>query len=125
MGGPPSMKASDQNRAQPPKSVKEVPKYIKTLVSTFFSRLFYIFRLVWETAPWILFVMVFMAIFNGIMPVLSAAITAQILNSLVEAYKTLPVGGMALKDQFEAMLQNQACRAIVFWLVMQLAHAFF
>ena len=124
MGPPPGFDAAEKNKAQKPKSIKEVPRYVKTLVTTFFSRLFYIFGLVWETAPWILFVMVFMAIFNGVMPVLGATITAKILNALVDAFNTLPVGGMALADQFNAMLENQACRAIVFWLVIQLIHAF-
>ena len=124
MGPPPGFDAAEKNKAQKPKSIKEVPRYVKTLVTTFFSRLFYIFGLVWETAPWILFVMVFMAIFNGVMPVLGATITARILNALVDAFNTLPVGGMALADQFDAMLNNAACRAIVFWLVIQLIHAF-
>lgn len=119
-GGP----AAEKNRVKPPKSIKEVPSYLKTLTKTFFSRLFYIFGLVWETAPWILFVMVFMSIFNGVMPVLGAAITAQILNSLVGAFNTLPVGGMPLSEQFSAMLENEACRMIAFWLVIQLAHTF-
>ena len=124
MGPPPGFNAAEKNKAQKPKGIKEVPRYVKTLVTTFFSRLFYIFGLVWETAPWILFVMVFMAIFNGVMPVLGTTITAKILNALVDAFNTLPVGGMALADQFNAMLENQACRAIVFWLVIQLIHAF-
>ena len=124
MGPPPGFDAAEKNKVQKPKSIKEVPSYLKNLVSTFFSRLFYIFGLVWETAPWILFVMVFMAIFNGVMPVLGATITAQILNSLVGAFNTLPVGGMTLAEQFNAMLENTACRQIVFWLVIQLIHAF-
>ena len=124
MGGPPPHMANDKNKVPAPKSLREIPGYIKTLTGTFFSRLIYIFRLVWETGPWILFVMVFMAIFNGVMPVLGATITAQILNSLMVAINTLPAGGMTVMEQFEAMLQNQACRDIVFWLVIQLAHAF-
>ena len=124
MGPPPGFNAAEKNRLEKPKSLKEVPAYIKKLTSTFFSRLRYIFGLVWETAPWILFVMVFMAIFNGVMPVLGATITAQILNSLVDAFNTLPVGGMTVSEQFRLMLENTACRQIVFWLVIQLIHAF-
>ncbi|MBR2460649.1 MAG: ABC transporter ATP-binding protein [Clostridia bacterium] len=124
MGGPPMFGAKDQNKLPPPKSLKEVPGYLKKLTSTFFKRLFYIFGLVWETGPWILFVMIFMAVFNGIMPVLGATVTAMILNSLVGAFNTLPVGGMTLTEQFTAMWENQACRDIVFWLCMQLAHTF-
>ena len=124
MGPPPGFDAAEKNRAQKPKSIKELPAYVKKLVVTFFSRLFYIFGLVWETAPWILFVMVFMAIFNGVMPVLGATITAKIINSLAAAFGTLTVGGMTLSEQFKLMMENTACRQIVFWLVIQLLHAF-
>ena len=65
-----------------PKNIKGVPKYIwlaikkafKT-VRGFFSRLFYIFGLVWETRPWILFVMLGLAIVEGVMPVIKAVST--------------------------------------------------
>lgn len=124
MGGPPPHNVLDKNRTPLPKNIKEVPKYLKELISSFFSRLIYIFGLVWETAPWILFVMVFMAVFNGAMPVISAAVTANILNALFDAVNTLPTGGMTLAEQFSAMLENEACRAIVFWLVIQLTCTF-
>ena len=45
-----------------PKSVKEVPGYLWRVFSKFFYRLFYIFRLVWETRPWILFFMIFIGL---------------------------------------------------------------
>ena len=41
----------DRFRVPPPKSIKEVPDYLKKTVGATFSRLFYIFRLVWETQP--------------------------------------------------------------------------
>ena len=121
--GPPFGRVLDKQRIPKPKNIKEVPGYLKKIISGFFYRLFYIFRLVWETGPWILFVMVFMAIFNGVMPVVSALITANILNSLVSAYNTLEFG-LPLAAQLSAMLENEACRSIVFWLVIQLAYTF-
>ncbi len=104
-----------------PKSIKEVPAYLKMLLSAFFSRLFYIFSIVWETGPWILFSMVFISIFNGVMPVVGAFITANIINSLAEAFGTLAVG-LPLAQQVELMMENAACRAVVFWLVIQLVY---
>jgi len=75
-----------------PKNIKEVPHYLKKVVGGFFYRLFYIFKLVWETRPWILFVMLFMALFNGVMPVLGAYIGAELLNSLASAYNAAVSG---------------------------------
>ncbi len=77
---------NDRYRVQKPKSLREVPKYLVTLVSTFFTRLFYIFKLVWDTKKSLLFWMVFMAVFNGVMPVIGSLIGAQIMNRLAEAY---------------------------------------
>ena len=77
---------NDRYRVPKPKSIKEVPTYLKTLFSSFFKRLFYIFQLVWETRKSLLFWMVFMALFNGVMPVVGSLIGAQIMNRLAEAY---------------------------------------
>ncbi len=84
--GPPLREDMDKLKEPKPKHIREVPDYLRRLTGSFFSRLFYIFRLVWETRPWILFLMLFMAVFNGVMPVISAYITALLLNTLVAAY---------------------------------------
>ncbi len=81
MGPPPGM-ANDKNREPKPKTLREVPAYLKRIVSKFFSRLFYIFKLVWQTRPWILFVMMFTAVFDGAMPVVGAVISKEIINKL-------------------------------------------
>ncbi len=83
--GPPR----DQNeklKEPKPKNIKEVPKYLKNVISKTMYRLFYIVLIVWETNPFILFAMVFMAIFNGVMPVINAFISSKLVNSLVSAY---------------------------------------
>lgn len=86
MMGPPPSAVNDKNKPPKPKSIKELPSYLKKTVGGFFSRLFYIFRLVWETRPWILFVMMFMAIFDGAMPVVGAVISKDIINELSASY---------------------------------------
>ena len=80
MGGPRPMRRKEEPIPKP-KSIGGVPKYIGLLikraakvVSGFFSRLFYIFGLVWETRPWILFVMLGLAIVEGVMPVFSSLV---------------------------------------------------
>lgn len=77
---------NDQYRVPTPKSIKELPSYIKKLFTTFIFRLTYIFKLVWEASPIILFVMVFMAVFNGVMPIAGSLIGKELLNSLARAY---------------------------------------
>ncbi|MBQ4353743.1 MAG: ABC transporter ATP-binding protein [Clostridia bacterium] len=76
-----------------PENIREVPGYLYRVISKFFYRLFYIFRIVWETKPWILFFMVFMAVWNGITPVISTFIGGELLNELANAYVSATTGG--------------------------------
>ena len=69
-------------KVTPPSSLLDVPRYLKELLGGFFYRLFYIFSLVWNTAPWILFALLFVAVITGIMPVLGSLISKQILNEM-------------------------------------------
>ena len=85
--GPPPMdpggKRSDfkYDRVPPPRSFGDLPRYLKELLGGFFYRLFYIFGLVWKTGPWILFFMMFIALFDGIMPVIGSLISRKIINT--------------------------------------------
>ncbi|MBQ8641015.1 MAG: ABC transporter ATP-binding protein [Clostridia bacterium] len=98
-GGPPpgfmgpNEKAREKLKEPKPESLREVPGYLWRVVSKFFHRLLYIFGIVWDTRPWILFFMVFMAIFNGVTPVFGAFINKELLNSLASAY-VAAVNGM-------------------------------
>ena len=83
MGPPPGMGRHNEKLKPPkPKNIREVPGYLWKVVSGFTYRLFYIFKLVWEARPSLLFIMLFMSVFNGIIPVLGARIAADLLNSL-------------------------------------------
>ncbi|MBE6636410.1 MAG: ABC transporter ATP-binding protein [Ruminococcaceae bacterium] len=108
MMGPPPGSALDKNREPKPKRLREIPGYLCRLISKFFYRLFYIFRLVWETRPWILFVMMFTAIFDGAMPVVGAMISSKLINRLAQAFG----GG-------EELLSG-----ILFLLILQFGHLF-
>ncbi len=115
MGGPPpgfTSSATDKLREPKPKSIKEVPGFLRRLLSSLFSRLFYIFRLVWEAKPWILFVMVFMAIYDGISPVITAFISAALLNALSGAVTALATGA-----EFDFS-------SILFYLILQFGYHF-
>ncbi len=76
---PPNMESL---KPEKPKKLTEIPRYLKTLLGGFFSRLTYIFRLVWETGPWIMFITTFTAILNGLLPVAAAYITSTLINEL-------------------------------------------
>lgn len=84
-GPPPGMK-NDQFKVPPPKSLREVPGYLRQTVGGTLYRLVYIFRLVWETKPWMLLFMAFMALYNGLMPLLGAFITANLLEQVVRSF---------------------------------------
>ena len=80
-------KANDKLKEPKPKSIRELPGYLWRVVSKFFSRLLYIFRLVWDAKPWILFVMVANAVLNGVFPVIGALIGKYVLDALAEVIK--------------------------------------
>ena len=65
-----------------PKSIREVPGYLAKLIGSFFMRFGYIVKLVWDTGHWILFLLSFVALFKGVIPVVTALISKTILNNL-------------------------------------------
>jgi ABC-type multidrug transport system fused ATPase/permease subunit len=107
---------NEQYKVPKPKNIKEVPHYLKELITTFFTRLFYIFKLVWETKKSLLFLMVFMSVFNGVMPVIGSLISAQILNDLAKVYSgaalAFGVISVLLVYQFIYMFVNSAVSRI-------------
>ena len=80
-GGPPGSRF-EYSQVQRPQSIKDVPRYLKELFGGFFYRLGYIFVLVWRASPLILFTMVFIAIFDGVMPVIGTMISSSVLDEL-------------------------------------------
>ncbi len=86
---PPRMRmgrVNDQYRVPLPKHLRDVPGYVKKVVSDTCGRMFYIIRLVWEANRGIMFMMAFMTLFNGVMPVIGSIISKEILNSLSQAF---------------------------------------
>ncbi len=89
MGGPPRGADYDKMKPKKPKNIKDVPRYLKEVLGGFTSRLFYIFKLVWEAKPWILFLMMGYSLINGFLPVVGALISKELINSLVNAVKQM------------------------------------
>lgn len=104
MMGPPPGEAADKNREQKPKNIKEVPGFLTRLIKNFFSRLFYIFSLVWETRPWILFALLFIAVIQGFMPVIKSLVAAGILNELTAVIVAKSAGEAVSMDQTMKLL---------------------
>lgn len=82
MGPRPINDPNAASRVKPPKSIKDIPRFAKELIGGFFGRLFYTFKLVWDTGHWILVLLLFVSIFTGIMPVVGSLISKDILNGL-------------------------------------------
>jgi ABC-type multidrug transport system fused ATPase/permease subunit len=85
MGGHP-MEENDKNKVPKPKNIGEVPAYLKKVVGGTASRLIYIFKLVWEAKPSLLFIMIFMTVYNGVMPIVGTLITANLLAQIVKSF---------------------------------------
>ena len=116
MQPPPNRSVIDQYRVPPPKNRREVPGYLKTLLSAFFKRMGYIIKIVWEASPAIVFVMSFMALFDGVMPVIGTYITGQLINKLSSAYTgeitNFHIITWLLVAQFAYLLFNSIIRRI-------------
>ena len=80
--GPPPGARFQYAKVTPPKNIADVPRYLGELLGGFFTRMGYIFKLVWKTGPWILFAMLFFAVFQGVMPVVGSKISEAVLNEL-------------------------------------------
>lgn len=65
-----------------PKSLREVPGYILRRIHGFCSRLFYIVRLVWDTAPGMLLLLALFCLAEGLLPVWGAYISRDLINAI-------------------------------------------
>ena len=67
-----------------PKRLRDYPRYIATVTGGFFKRLFYIISLVWQAAPAMLITMALICILDGILPVVGAFISKELLNGIAD-----------------------------------------
>lgn len=104
---PPMRQNNDYLKPPKPKKISDVPRYLKELICGFFKRLFYIFTLVWETKKGIFFALLFFAVLTGLFPIISAYISAQILNNLAKTY-----------------LGNTRLNTVIFWLILYFIYLF-
>ncbi len=80
-GGPPPYKKTEP-AVKPPRSIGDLPRYLCELVGGFFSRLFYICSIVWKTSPFILISLIVISLLEGVLPIISALLSRDIMNEL-------------------------------------------
>lgn len=99
----------------PPRSFKDLPRYIAELIGGFFKRYTYIFRLVWESGPWIMFLLLFIALCNGFVPVISAFISKEILNE----FQNIILAGRQ-NTSFESFLASPIIFLFIFFFICKI-----
>ena len=108
MGRPPRKK---------PKNFGEFVSSVFGGIKAFLSRLFYIVSLVWETAPPILIVMILLCVLDGVLPVLGAYITRDLLNEI-----SLLIG--AEMGDFAGEIFG-TLKPVIFLFILQFIYSFF
>lgn len=100
-GGPGARERQIEMLKEPkPQSFGEVPGYLYRVIHGTTYRLLYIVRLVWEARKSLLFLMALMALFDGVSPVISAYISANLLNHVSDVL----TGGMTTLKELTAYL---------------------
>ena len=87
-------------KVKPPRSPKDLFRYLKELLGGFFLRLAYVFRLVWESGPVFLLLMSFVALWSGLMPVVGSLLSQSILNELQDVITARTGGATFDKTSF-------------------------
>ena len=87
----PMRRRRPENRVPKPKSLREVPRYLGLVLGGFFKRFFYIFRLVWEAKPSLTVAMMLFAVLNGVLPVVGAYISAELIGEISRQLHLSPV----------------------------------
>ena len=119
MGGPPPH-TQKQRLYEPPKRLREVPRYLGQVIGGFFARLFYIIALVWESSPWLLVLMCLLCLASGLLPVVGALISRDLLNAVNEVLGT---HGIQLE---ESMLDSVwgVLSGVTFFILLQFGYQF-
>ncbi len=100
-----------------PKRLRDVPRYIFLRAKGFLSRLFYIISLVWKASPAVLISLCAFCLFDGILPVVGAYISSELLNGIASLIGTNSTGEV-FRDLFELL------SPVLFLFLLQLIHHF-
>ena len=86
-----------------PKNLKELLPYLYRTSVGFFSRLFYIISLVFKTAPHLFVLMCLICVVDGVLPVVGAYISRDILNGVASLIGT--VGTSPVAENIKTLLE--------------------
>ena len=100
-----------------PKKFSEYPAYFMKKAKGFFSRLFYIFSLVWHSAPLVLIAMMVLCALDGLLPVAGAYISSYLLNEIADLITSKSLGLIA-----ESALETM--RPLIFLFILNLVYLF-
>lgn len=100
-----------------PSGILDLPRYLCQMVGGFFKRLFYIVHLVWGASPMVLIAMTVLCILNGVLPVVGAYISKDLLNSVADLIGA--VSGDDIANNIFVTL-----RPLVFLLVLYFVYTF-
>ena len=100
-----------------PERLSEIPAYALKKTKGFFSRLFYIFALVWQSAPLVLIAMMLLCLLDGLLPVFGAYVSSHLLNAIQELIEDKGSGTIPT-DVITAM------RPLVFLFILNLVYLF-
>lgn len=115
-GGPRPLKRLSDGIAKP-RGFKDVPRYVREKVKGFLSRLFYIISLVWSSSPWILIAMCALCLLDGVLPVVGAYISKDLLNAIASLLGS-EKSGVLSNDVFVIL------SPVIFILIVQLIYQF-
>ncbi len=73
-------------KAQKPKDLTDVPRFLREVLGGTFKRLVYIFKLIWEAKKSLLFLNMFMTLYNGVMPLVGTLISANLIGKIVLSF---------------------------------------
>ncbi len=87
-----------------PERLRDYPRWIARMIASFFSHLFYIVRLVHDTRPWLLLLMSFFCLVGGLLPVIGAWISRDLLNAVAELLAASPAKDTGFGEFVQAEL---------------------
>ena len=105
------------HREPRPKGLKNLIPFLMKQVKSFSSRLFYIVSLVWESSPAVLIWMALFCILDGILPVIGAYISKELLNG-ISSLIGVDGGGTLREDVFVTL------RPVLFLLLLEFIYLF-
>lgn len=100
MDRPPRSAHEGLREHQKPKNFAEWLAGLRSTVTGFVTRLFYVIRMVWEATPLILILMIGLCIVGGILPVIGAYISRDLLNGIAALIGKGDVG-MSVAEMLE------------------------